>query len=419
MAMLEQPRTERRQATGRSGQRPRFGFFRRRFDKWIALSQYGFPFSVGPYPTSVARFRAVARRSRFAWHGRLFRMLGNIALTLSWPVGAFYTVLKTRARMRERGQVPSGVRVLFDMYWLALRHSVPPLEYALYRFNEPAQRKDIHEYVFWNDLPGFATLNAQLGAEHRDVQDKDRFADICVTKGFPHVPTLAVFECGRQIYPATPFTPDLPQIWTKSLRLKGGAGGAKWIRDGEAYRDSGGRRVVAAKLADVFSKEDCLVQPFLENHPDIAQVTNGALASLRIVTGLNERAEAEFIASTLSLPHGVRETSVAGILCSIERESGCVWQAAFPDGSRVKCHPDTGLPCVGITLPFWHQSIELVQRAHAAAFPRFPFLGWDVALTKNGPILLETNSGWGAIFHQMLDGPLGQTAFSRLVSRYV
>ena len=331
MARLEQSRAERRQATSRAGQGPRLGFFRRRFGKWIALSQYGFPFSVGPYPTSVARFRAVARRSRFVQKSRLFHMLANFALTLGWPVGAFFTALKTRARMRERGQAPNDVRVLLDMYWLALRHSIPPLEYALYRFNEPARRKDKHEYVYWNDLPGLAALNRQLGADNRDVQDKDRFAEICARRGFPHAPTLAVFERGRQIHPATPFTPDLPQIWTKSLRLKGGAGGAKWIRDGEAYRDSGGRRVGAAKLADEFSKQDCLVQPFVENHPDIAQVTNGALASLRIVTGLNERAEAEFIASIICLPHGAHETSVAGILCSIERETGRVRQAAFSD----------------------------------------------------------------------------------------
>jgi hypothetical protein len=305
------------------------------------------------------------------------------------------------------------------MYWLALRHSIPPLEYALYRFNEPARRRDIHEYVYWNDVPGLAALNARLGADNRDVQDKDRFAEICARRGLPHVPTLAVFERGRQIHPATPFTPDLPQIWTKSLRLKGGAGGAKWIRDGEVYRNSGDRHVAAAKLADEFSKQDCLVQPFVENHPDIAKVANGALASLRIVTGMNERAEAEFIAATIGLPYGALETSIAGILCSIERETGRVRRAAFPDGRRVECHPDTGLCCVGITLPFWHKSIELVRRAHAAAFPRFSFLGWDVALTKDGPILLETNWGWGAIFHQMLDGPLGHTAFSRLVSQYV
>jgi hypothetical protein len=84
----------------------------------------------------------------------------------------------------------------------------------------------------------------------------------------------------------------------------------------------------------------------------------------------------------------------------------------------VECHPDTGLPIVGIMLPFWRESIELVRRAHQSAFARFAFLGWDIALTNEGPILLETNSGWGALFHQVLDGPLGQTAFSRLVGRY-
>jgi hypothetical protein len=79
---------------------------------------------------------------------------------------------------------------------------------------------------------------------------------------------------------------------------------------------------------------------------------------------------------------------------------------------------DTGLPIVGILLPFLHASIELVRCAHKVAFVRFAFLGWDIALTHDGPVLLETNSGWGALFHQVLDGPLGHTAFSRLVGRY-
>ncbi len=419
MAVLEHSAADETRQRTPVGEAPRLGFFRRRFGKWIALSQFGFPFSVGPYPTPVARFRALARRTRFVRKGRLFRMLANIAMTLGWPFGAFSTALSMRARMCERGHTSHGADGLLDMYYLALRHSIPPLEYALYRFNEPARRKDRHEYVYWNDLPGLAALNERLGADNSDVQDKDRFAEICARNGFAHVPTLAVFDRGRQVYPATPFIPDAPELWTKALRLKGGAGGAKWIRDGEAYRDDHGRRVPAAKLADEFSKQDCLVQPFIKNHSAIACATNGALASLRIVTGMDEQGEAEFVAALIALPHGARESSVAGILCSIARENGRIGHAAMPDGEPVTQHPDTGAPIIGIDLPFWQESVELVRRAHAAAFPRFAFLGWDVALTKEGPILLETNSGWGALFHQMLDGPLGHTAFSNLVSQHV
>jgi hypothetical protein len=148
-------------------------------------------------------------------------------------------------------------------------------------------------------------------------------------------------------------------------------------------------------------------------------VTNGALAALRIVTGMDGRGEAAFVTSLMGLPHGTHTTSVAAILCSIERETGRIQYAAYPGGEKVANHPDTGAPILGIVLPFWRESIALVRRAHATAFPRFAFLGWDIALTKAEPILLETNSGWTALFHQMLDGPLGHTSFSRLLAQYV
>jgi len=399
-----------------SAEMPRLGFLRRRFGKWIALTQFGFPFAMGPYPTPVARFRALARRTRFARNKKL-RVFANIAMTLGWPFGAFSTVLTTRKRMRQRGQTPNGVRVLFDMYWLALRHSIPPLEYALYGFNDPARRADMHAYLYWNDLPGLAALNVRLGADNRDVQDKDRFAEICATNGFPYVPTLAVFERGKQVRPATPFVPDVPVLWVKSLRLKGGAGGAKWIKDGDHYRDKDGRCVPAAALAGEFRQTDCIVQSFVENHPVIARVSNGALASLRIVTGMNESGSAEFVATQIGLPHGAWTTSVASLLASIDPATGRIRHGAMPGGKRVEIHPDTNAQIVGIELPFWQESVALVLRAHATAFPRFAFLGWDVALTSDGPVLLETNSGWGALFHQMLDGPM--RPFSDLVAQYV
>lgn len=392
---------------------------RQRFGAWFALAQFGFPFAVGFPTTPLGRFRALGRHSRYAHRGAGFRLLINIAMTLGWPLGALLTARRTIARMRKRGQTPCDRRVLLDMYWLALRYSIPPLEYALYRFNEADRRRDPHAYVYWNDMPGFAAIAARTDADNRDVQDKNRFAEICAANGLPHVQKLASFQGGRQIYPASPFIPDAPALWVKPLGLGARAAGSKWVRDGEAYRDKAGRRITPGLLAEQIRREDCIVQRCVENHRRVAPITNGALAALRIVTGMNGRSHAEFVASLIALPQGQSETTIGGINCAIERDTGRITHALKPIDDPVSRHPDTGASIFGVVLPFWHESVDLVLRAHAGAFPRFAFLGWDVALTEDGPLLLETNSGWGAIVHQMLDGPIGHTAFSRLIGQYV
>lgn len=388
------------------------------FEQSLALLQFGFPFAIGPYATPIARFRSLARRTRFRDKGVL-RVVGNFLMAAGWPLGAWLAALRTRRQMRARNQTPNGICVLFDMYWLALRHSIPPLEYALYRFNDPERRMAMHQYVYWNDLPGLSTLNARCDADNADVQDKGRFATICGAHGFPHVETLAVFDHDRQVYPATPFVPTQKRLWVKSLRLSGGAGGAKWTKDVNAYSNAEDEFLSVAEFVERLRDQTCIVQPFIESHPVIRQVSNGALASLRIVTGIDKAQRSEHVTSQLILPHGTRQTSVAGIICSVASDSGRIERAALTDGTPVTHHPDTNMPIAGIEIPFWHESVELVVRAHAIAFAKFVFLGWDVALTTEGPLLLETNSGWGAIFHQMLDGPLGHTPFSRIVAQYV
>lgn len=388
------------------------------FLRWIELGQYGFPFAIGRYESPVGRFRALARRARYAWRGRLVHALLAIAMTLSWPFGAISATLRTARDARNAGRAYTRGQ-WFDMLWLALRHSIPPLEYALYRLDEPARREALHDYVYWNDLAGLWAVNERRGADNRDVQDKDRFAEICARHGFPHVATLAVFDGGRQVFPDSRFVPEAPVIWKKALRLKGGAGGSRWARHDAVYRDENGETVPAGRMAERFRNEDCLFQPFVENHPAIASISNGTLAALRIVTGMNRKHEAEYVTGLISLPHGPATTLLGAIMCGVDADTGRIRKAILRNGESIDTHPDTEAAIPGVALPFWAESVALVLRAHASAFPRFAFLGWDVALTPTGPLLLETNSGWGALFHQMLDGPLGNTSFSRLVGQYV
>ena len=68
-----------------------------------------------------------------------------------------------------------------------------------------------------------------------------------------------------------------------------------------------------------------------------------------------------------------------------------------PDGFGFRAgdrHPRTGAALDGIEMPGWHEVRELVLRA-ARAFGALRTVGWDVAMTPDGPVLVEGNSLYG------------------------
>jgi hypothetical protein len=59
----------------------------------------------------------------------------------------------------------------------------------------------------------------------------------------------------------------------------------------------------------------------------------------------------------------------------------------------VEAHPETGVAFDGFRLPFWSDAVELVTGAQRY-FAELPTLGWDIALTGDGPAIIEANSRW-------------------------
>ncbi|MBY0396350.1 MAG: hypothetical protein K2X91_07755, partial [Thermoleophilia bacterium] len=52
-----------------------------------------------------------------------------------------------------------------------------------------------------------------------------------------------------------------------------------------------------------------------------------------------------------------------------------------------------GLPAAGARLPLWGDAVALVRRA-APVFLPMRCVGWDVALTPDGPVIVEGNMWW-------------------------
>ena len=58
--------------------------------------------------------------------------------------------------------------------------------------------------------------------------------------------------------------------------------------------------------------------------------------------------------------------------------------------SRYLEHPDSHMSIVDFAVPLWSQVLDLVDRA-ARQIPAVPYVGWDVAVGPDGPVLIEGN----------------------------
>lgn len=94
-----------------------------------------------------------------------------------------------------------------------------------------------------------------------------------------------------------------------------------------------------------------------------------------------------------------------GILVGIDRETGRLNTDGFDEyNKRYVKHPDTGIVFKGYQLPEWNELRALCKEL-SAKLPKVKFIGWDLAHTDKGWIVIEGNG------MSQLIGP--QTVFKR------
>ncbi|SLN52478.1 hypothetical protein ROA7450_02636 [Roseovarius albus] len=88
--------------------------------------------------------------------------------------------------------------------------------------------------------------------------------------------------------------------------------------------------------------------------------------------------------------------SNGGFMIEVDHEAGYLKRGRYaPEhgGAFVDEHPDSKFPFVGFQIPYWEEAIELCFRT-AMALPSVRSVGWDVAITDDGPLIIEGNCPW-------------------------
>ncbi len=150
-----------------------------------------------------------------------------------------------------------------------------------------------------------------------------------------------------------------------------------------------------------------LVQPKLINHEDVTRISpSPALQTVRLVTYVNGNRDVRILLAGWRLADENAEfdnfsgTGKNNAFCDINPADGtmqkCFMKSRHPFGfglHEVEQHPITGQILAGLRPPMWQDIVELGKTA-ALAFLPSKCLGWDIAITSSGPVLIEANRYW-------------------------
>jgi len=136
-----------------------------------------------------------------------------------------------------------------------------------------------------------------------------------------------------------------------------------------------------------------LCEEVIPQHPDVDKIWPGSIDTARIVTILKD-GKAHVVAAYLRVGNGPRPVdnfNNGGMVTPVDRRTGVILSPARDKaGVLYERHPVTGTQFQGYQLPLWDKVLELVDAA-AQVVPSVRYVGWDVAITPTGAVLVEGN----------------------------
>lgn len=308
------------------------------------------------------------------------------------------------------------LRMIADQLGYLFRHSEVDTRYFMYGLDRAGVGRDaVVEYPEFRRIRdrGHAARSPSGLSYACVMEDKYLFGQIAASFGFPSPRNLAFVDQGMVQWIGERDRQPLEALLGRNLDgfCKPLAGissrgvFALRIKDGTVEIDG-----ELSTLSDLRARlsERYLVQERISQHPDLARLHPPSVNTLRVTTVLEE-GNARVFRTILRMGrdgasydgHGA-----GGIGVSADVESGRLNQLGLARaGSNpgwYDHHPDTGIRFDGLVIPFFEEAKTISCQFHEA-LPFFHTIGWDVAITQVGPLIIEGNENWGATIHVSIE----------------
>lgn len=319
-----------------------------------------------------------------------------------------------------------------DMMHLAWGGGIDPILYPMLELYRP-------ERSGWSDhaLSRFEIGSGLLKRLHKlypprhgrrqNLGDKLAFHACCKLHGLPTPAVLIHATRGSIRWLEEPSGEQLDRDLFIKPRQSRGARNALWLRRIAPFTwtTKGGEiwsiNDLLTQLKRRSLRQDFLLQVMLLNHPEIANLADQSLITIRIFTALDAvgnpivtHAMLRILSKLEPRWHSKREYGVAIDLKTGRMGQMCNDKDLWPDRWTDE-HPVTHAPIRDRMLESW-PGVSALAKAAQRVFDDRMLVGWDVAVTPDGPVILEGNSYPDVHFLQRVhQQPIGHSALGPLL----
>lgn len=282
------------------------------------------------------------------------------------------------ARQVKRVSKAPLLVILIDMLWCSVRYEMGFRDYVVWDIRLLTAK----ERATWMTHPKAFRLNSTLnGPDSRKILgDKIRFHH-----------DFADMTRREWVDAAESTASEIAHFATRHTRLiakpadgEGGAGITVYetaqIEDFEEWR------------AALVERDQTLLEEVIEQHPDLARLYPQSVNTVRMITYLDSADTLHVIASVLRIGNGdVIDNFASGGMFTMLDDAGVAQAPGVDKQSNIyEVHPVTGVRITGFAVPKFDEITSMIATA-ARRLPTVPYVGWDIAITADGPALIEAN----------------------------
>jgi hypothetical protein len=268
--------------------------------------------------------------------------------------------------------------IIADMLWCSVRYEMGFRDYAVWDIRILNAR----ERATWMTHPKAFRLNKTLNGPDSKVilGDKKRFLT-----DFADLVRREWIDAGdATVDELTAFLARHARVIAKPVAGEGGAG--------IAIFDTGAIADVAAWRAERIEKDQTLLEQVLTQHEDLDAVYPDSVNTVRMITYRDPQGELHVIASVLRIGNGavIDNFASGGMFTMLDDDGVALYPGVDKQSHIYRQHPVTGTMIQGVKVPFYSEVVEMIADA-AKRLPTVPYVGWDIAITPEGPALIEAN----------------------------